>query len=331
MLTIEEVSAVPLFSGLPANNLERLARTSADLHLNSGEFAVHEGGEPALFAVLSGKIEVVKVVDGIERRLGWRVPGGIFGEVPIALGSPFPGGYRAAEPSRVMRVDLQEYYTIAAASKDVSTKVSALARERIGGLQSIAAEPHRPRITLVGHRWDSVTSSLRRFLARNQISFHWLTPEAPELSTHWPGTPPTGDDGPVVRLADGHVIVAPDARDLANRLGLQTAARSAEYDVAIIGGGPPVLLQQSTAHRKDCAQLSLSEKPPGARLARLRVLRTISDFRVAFQVTNLRVGRCSKPGGSLKFWLRDLLQTSIHRRERFFSMATTSSEHELSS
>ena len=51
MLTIDEVSAVPLFSALPTKNLERLARTSADLHLTPGEFAVHEGGEPALFAV----------------------------------------------------------------------------------------------------------------------------------------------------------------------------------------------------------------------------------------------------------------------------------------
>jgi hypothetical protein len=33
MLTIEDVAAVPLFSGLPAIELERLARTSADLHL----------------------------------------------------------------------------------------------------------------------------------------------------------------------------------------------------------------------------------------------------------------------------------------------------------
>jgi thioredoxin reductase (NADPH) len=159
MLTVDEVSAVPLFSALPASNLERLARTSADIHLGPGEFAVHEGGEPALFAVLSGKIEVVKLIDGIERRLGWRVPGTIFGEVPIALGSPFPGGYRAVEPSRVMRVELQEYYTIAAASKDVSLKVSALARERLGGLQSINAEPHRPRVTLVGHRWYTDASA----------------------------------------------------------------------------------------------------------------------------------------------------------------------------
>ena len=73
MLTVDDVAAIPLFSGLPPAELERLARTSADLHLGAGEFAVPEGGERALFAVLSGKIEVVKTIDGIERRLGWRV------------------------------------------------------------------------------------------------------------------------------------------------------------------------------------------------------------------------------------------------------------------
>jgi thioredoxin reductase (NADPH) len=106
MLTVEDVAAVPLFSTLPKAEQERLARTSADLRLSTGDFAVPEGGERALFAVLSGKIEVIKTIDGVERTLGWRVPGTIFGEVPIALGTPFPGGYRAAEPSRVMRVDI---------------------------------------------------------------------------------------------------------------------------------------------------------------------------------------------------------------------------------
>ena len=91
MLTIDDVRAIPLFSTLAAAELERLAQTSADLHLGAGEFAVHEGGERALFAVLAGKIEVVKLFDGIERTLGWRVPGTIFGEVPIAFGTPFRG------------------------------------------------------------------------------------------------------------------------------------------------------------------------------------------------------------------------------------------------
>jgi thioredoxin reductase (NADPH) len=263
MLTIDDVAAIPLFSSLPAVDLERLARTSADLHLAPGEFAVHEGGEGALFIVLDGKIEVVKTFDGVERRLGWRVPGTIFGEVPLALGSPFPGGYRAAEPSRVMRVEVQQYYAVAAVSKEISQKIGALARERMGGLQSITAEPQKPRVTLLGHRWDTACGDLRRFLARNQISFNWLTPDAPELATVWPGPRPPADDGPVVRLADGAVIERPDVRDLANRLGLQTRARAAEYDVAIIGGGPAGLAAAVYGASEGLRTIVVEREAPG--------------------------------------------------------------------
>src|ERR1700743_3644126 len=105
MLTSDDVRSIPLFATLSEGDLDRLARTSADLRLNEGEYAVHEGGERALFAVLSGKIEVVKLFDGVERTLGWRLPGTIFGEVPLAFATPFPGGYRAAAASRVMRVE----------------------------------------------------------------------------------------------------------------------------------------------------------------------------------------------------------------------------------
>ena len=81
MLTADDLRAIPLFSALAEIDLGRLAQTAADLHLGAGEFAVHEGGERALYAVISGKVQVVKLVDGIERTLGWRVPGAIFGEV----------------------------------------------------------------------------------------------------------------------------------------------------------------------------------------------------------------------------------------------------------
>jgi thioredoxin reductase (NADPH) len=263
MLTIDDVAAVPLLSSLPAADLERLARTSADIHLASGEFAVHEGGERALFAVLTGRIEVVKTFDGIERTLGWRVPGTIFGEVPIALGAPFPAGYRAAEPSRVMRIDIQQYYALAAASKDISQKVGALARERLGGLQSVATEPQKPRVILVGHRWDTESGNLRRFLARNQISFNWLTPDAPELSALWSGAPPSGSDGPVVRLADGQVVVKPAVRDIANLLGLQTGARAAEYDVAIVGGGPAGLAAAVYGASEGLRTIVVEREAPG--------------------------------------------------------------------
>jgi len=263
MLTIDDIRAVPLFSNLAPAELELLARTSADLQLGAGEYAVHEGGDRALFAVLAGKIEVVKTVDGIVRTLGWRAPGTIFGEVPIAIGTPFPGGYRASEPSRVLRVEPKHYYEIAAASPEISLKVGALARERLGGLQGLAAEPPKPRVVLVGARWDPACSELRRFLARNQISHDWLTADAPELPARWPGARPSDDQCPAVKLDDGRLFHRPAARELANALGLQTGTRSAEYDTLIVGGGPAGLAAAVYGASEGLRTLVVEREAPG--------------------------------------------------------------------
>jgi thioredoxin reductase (NADPH) len=159
MLTLDDVRDVPLFAGMATEDLRRLVETSADMQLAPGEFAVPEGGERALFAVLAGRIEVVKLVNGVERTLGWRLPGTIFGEVPIALGTPFPGGYRAAEPARVMRVDMRQYYALAAAYPAFATRMGALARERIGGLQGVAAEAPKPAATIIARPGDPAGAS----------------------------------------------------------------------------------------------------------------------------------------------------------------------------
>ena len=178
MLTIDDVRAVPLFAGLADADLDRLVRTSADLRLQAGEYAVHEGGERALFAVLSGRIEVVKLIDGVERSLGWRLPGAIFGEVPLAFATPFPGGYRAAEDARVMRVEPHHYFAISSSSPTVAERVGALTRERIGGPQGIALQPPKAQIIVFGERWDPASGEVRRFLSRNQIAQDGCNPKS---------------------------------------------------------------------------------------------------------------------------------------------------------
>ncbi|RAR65259.1 thioredoxin reductase (NADPH) [Paraburkholderia unamae] len=263
MLTQDEIRAIPLFSTLPEAELDRLAQTSADLHLSPGEYAVHEGGERALYAVLSGKMEVVKLFDGVERTLGWRLPGTIFGEVPLALSSPFPGAYRAAEASRVMRVDAQHYYTLAAASSDVATRMGALARERIGGLQGLSAEPPKTRVTLIGARWDATCANLRQFLARNQISCEWITPDAPELQSRWSGPCPQEQDCPTLRLADGTLLSRPATRELAERLGLQTQPHLDAYDTLIIGGGPAGLAAAVYGASEGLRTIVVEREAPG--------------------------------------------------------------------
>jgi thioredoxin reductase (NADPH) len=263
VVTPEEIADVPLFASLSATDRERLALACADVRLAAGEHAVHEGEERALFAVLEGRIEVVKVVDGIERVLGERLPGEIFGEVPITLGTAFPSGFRAAEPSRVMLVEARDYYAVAAAAPDVAMKVGALARERIGGLQGVALEPPKPRAHVIGHRWDAACSELRRFLDRNQITFDWITPDAPDAAERWGGDPPPDGDCPVVRAADGITLVRPRLRELADLLGLQTRASAAEYDVVVVGAGPAGLAAAVYGASEGLRTIVVEREAPG--------------------------------------------------------------------
>jgi thioredoxin reductase (NADPH) len=183
--------------------------------------------------------------------------------VPIAFGTVFVGGYRASEPSRVFRIDPKQYYAIAAQSPEVVAKIGALARERIGGLQGIAAEAPKARVVMVGNRWDATCSGLRQFLARNQITYDWMTLDDPALSTRWPEARPSVSDCPVLLLTDGTLLKRPAMRDLAERLGLQTRARLAEYDTIIIGGGPAGLAAAVYGASEGLRTIVIEREAPG--------------------------------------------------------------------
>ena len=241
MVTPDEIAAIELFASLNEAEREQLSRVAADVRLVAGEFAAHEGAERALFAVLEGLIQPCRLVDGIERVLGQRQPGDIFGEVPIALGTVFPVGFRAAEASRVMRIEPHDYHAIASVQPDLAKEVGRLAAHRMGGtrgLSGIAADPPAPRALVVGHRWDAACAELRRFLDRNQITFKWLTPEEPEAEAEWGGPLPAESDLPAIQVVGGKTVIRPQPRRVAELLGLGTEPAVAEYDTVIVGAGP---------------------------------------------------------------------------------------------
>ena len=239
MVTAEEIGGISLFAGVPRSELEQVSRVAADLRLQPGEYAIHAGDQRALLAVLHGRMETVDVVEGIVRVVGGRGAGDLIGEVPIALATTFPFGFRAAEPTRLMRLEAGDYHAVASVAPVVAARLGALARERISGLQSIAADPPPPRAILVGHRWDARCADLRRFLDRNQVAFRWIQPDAPGASGEWDGGPlPADADCPVIRVIGGKTVIQPSLSRVAELLGLDREPQAAEYDAVIVGAGP---------------------------------------------------------------------------------------------
>ena len=263
MLTADDLAAVPLLAHLPPPELARIASTSADIHLAEGEFLVHEGDARALFMVISGKIELSKTVNGVERVIGARLPGTIYGEVPMVFGTQMQATARAVETSRVLRMEPRQYHALAAASPEFQAGVGSLAAERLGGLQGITAQTPKPQVVVLGNRWDPASHDLKRFLSRNQILYEWLTLDAPDIAGLWQGELPGEGQCPALRLADGATLFRPDTRTLAAALGLGTTPSARDYDTVIIGAGPAGLAAAVYGASEGLSTLVVEAEAPG--------------------------------------------------------------------
>jgi thioredoxin reductase (NADPH) len=265
VVTADEIAGVEIFAALTAAQREELARASADITLQAGEYAANQGDDQALFAVLDGYITPTRIVDGIERVLGDRHAGDVFGEVPIALGTSFPVNFKAAERSRVMRIEPRDYHTIAAVHPEVAQAIGALATHRMTGARGLQgiAEPAPPRALVVGHRWDGSCADLRRFLDRNQVSFKWLTPDTGDADEQWGGRLPAEEDWPAIQVIGGKMVVRPHLRRVAELLDLGTEPDGADYDVVIVGAGPSGLAAAVYGASEGLRTIVVEREAPG--------------------------------------------------------------------
>lgn len=260
MITPAELHAIPLFEKLGEDELEYLAQNVADIHVLPGEYVVHEGEGRALIVTVEGKLEVMKVVEGVERVVGVRKPGDLFGEVPIALNTPFLASLRAVETSRVIRLEAKTYHALAAAAPEISATIGAAALDRIEGLQEVAAQPPPPELVVLGPRWDPGCHELRDFLHRNQVPFDWLNTDDPAANDI---APKRAKNYPIVRLQDGTILDAPSTRDIAKAVGLSVAPMHVDYDVVIVGGGPAGMAAAAYGASEGLRTVLIERRAPG--------------------------------------------------------------------
>jgi len=94
-------------------------------------------------------------------------------------------------------------------------------------------------IRVVGTLWSAKCHDVKDFLSRNRIPFKWLDIENDSEAKALVEAQTKGNGRlPVVFFPDGGVLVEPEKRTLAEKVGLQTQASRLLYDLIIIGAGP---------------------------------------------------------------------------------------------
>src|SRR5215470_2813174 len=175
MITAEQLRSVPLLAEVPGSELATIARRMADINLRPNDWLIHEGELPAFFIVLSGAVDVVKLVGGADRVINHYGAGEYGGEVPLLLRSPAIAGLRATEASRVARLESTDFHELIVACPKLNAQVMRTMAARIERVQQVhASTAPQPAVTLIGHHFDVACHELRDFLSRNHVPFRWI-------------------------------------------------------------------------------------------------------------------------------------------------------------
>ena len=120
-------------------------------------------------------------------------------------------------------------------------------------------------IRVAGTLWSLTSHEAKDFLTRHQIPYQWLDIEKDEHARRLVEgvSSDSSTKLPVIFFPDGNVLIDPDLKVLAEKVGLQTRAGLPFYDVVVIGSGPAGLAAAVYAGSEGLKCLVIERAAPG--------------------------------------------------------------------
>ena len=121
-------------------------------------------------------------------------------------------------------------------------------------------------VRVVGTRWSPEAHAVKDFLARNGVPYRFFDVDADGEAGREAATlrGDTADaDLPLVILPVGERLAAPEPQAVAEKLGLQTRASDAFYDLAIVGAGPAGLAAAVYGASEGLRTVLIEQEAPG--------------------------------------------------------------------
>ena len=126
-------SAIPLFNGLPEDQIGAIKQIAVEKHISKGEIIFSEGEEgKGFFVVAEGRVKVFKVsAEGKEQILHIFSPGQPFGEVPVFAGQRFPANAQAIEKTQVFFFPRVAIVNLIAANPSLALNMLAVMSKKL--------------------------------------------------------------------------------------------------------------------------------------------------------------------------------------------------------
>lgn len=135
------------------------------------------------------------------------------------------------------------------------------------------------QIVLYGAHWCPDCRRSKQFLGEHQIPYTWVDIEQdPDAESLVISTNGGKRIVPTIVFPDGSFLAEPANAELAEKLGLKTAARLSHYDLVVVGGGPAGLTAAIYAAREAIDTLVIERAAFGGQAASTEKLDNMPGF-----------------------------------------------------
>ena len=127
------ISAIPLFKGLPDDQLDAIRQIAVEKHYNKGQTIFTEGDETTgLFVVVDGRIKIYKVSsEGKEQILHIFEAGQSFGEVTVFTGQQLPANAQTLAKSRLLLFPRSAFVGLVTANPSLALNLLAIMSKKL--------------------------------------------------------------------------------------------------------------------------------------------------------------------------------------------------------
>lgn len=262
MTTSEQFIDDAAFPALTAARISRLDSIGIRRQVARGELIFDQGvTRNSLFAVVSGKLEVLSLSRGGERRITTLEPGQFTGEVDMLSGRPSLVRARALVDSELIEIDRATLQRIVQTDAELSEiLLGAFLRRRALLIANSVGD-----ILVIGSRYCAATLHLKEFLSRNGHPYTYLELErdsgVQEIVEQFGIRP---GDIPVLICRGKSALRNPTNAEIARCLGFNNEIDDSRiYDLIVVGAGPAGLAAAVYAASEGLDVLVLEGNAPG--------------------------------------------------------------------